>query len=363
MFMPDVFATNLPMYEKIAHDLKVKIEAGAFDATRILPQERDLTTQYKVSRNTIRGALNKLVEDDLIKKIRGKGNVINQEGQAATQIVILTYDIPYQSDFTIRSLHMLEETAAELSLNTLFMNLKNDSPQSIEAIAGRLNNGPRPYGVILVGGYTRKIVKVLLEVLDVPTVLLGDLRSHERNETPLISQVVGDDYDIFRLPVKYYLEHGCTRIAAIGSPKDLIWGEAHFRGYCDAFRDFGLSPNLALYKALPDVRDQFEPLAAEVERYLDELFSLQPPPEMLLIAGSLYDIAQAAANRHHLQIPEDLTLVITSNEKQPRQMPQCINSYSDMIPELFDLLKQERQNGGKVKQRRVVRSVFYDGTE
>ena len=357
--MNEIFKSNLPAYEKIAIDLKEKIIGGSYSSARVLPEERNLAEQYNVSRNTIRNALDKLVQDNLIKKIRGRGNVIKQEkAVTADNIVILTYDIPYQTDFTINTLHMMEETAAGMSFYTLYMHLKDNSSSSIENIVERLNNGAKIYGVILIGGYTPEILKVLGKKVYVPMIMMGDARSSERNDPPLISEVVGDDYHSYYNPVKYYLEKGFKRIAAISSTQNYIWGLAQYRGYSAAYKECGIELIPELHYFLPDLRDQKDWLEAAGES-LRKIITRKMAPQVLVIPGNCFSTAAEIAETNNFKIPDNLQIVTVSGKKQPEAIPQSVTRFSDMIAEAFELLKYESQSNGKVKQRRTVSSHFY----
>lgn len=362
--MNDIFESNLPAYEKIAFDLREKIVGGAYSSTRVLPEERILAEQYNVSRNTLRNALDKLVQDNLIKKIRGRGNVIKQESpETANNIVILTYDIPYQTDFSINTLRMMEETAASLSFYTIYMHLKDDSDKSIGSIVGRLNNGASLYGVVLIGGYTPDLVKLLVKKVHKPMILLGDMKSNERSDPPLISQVVGDDYHSYYNPVKYYLEHGYKRIAAISNPRNFIWGLSQYRGYMAAFKEYGTEVVPELHHFIPYFQDQEKHLKdclhKGAKECLKKIITSKMEPQILIVPDAYQSEAEEIAEMNNFKIPQDLLIVTASGNKQSGKIPQSVTCYSDMINEAFDLLKYENQNRGKVKQRRTVNSHFY----
>jgi DNA-binding LacI/PurR family transcriptional regulator len=357
--MNAIFKSNLPVYEKIACDLREKIVGGTYSNSRVLPKERILAGQYKVSRTTLRIALDRLVQENLIRKIRGTGNVIKQEmAVTADNIVLLTYDIPDQTDFTINTLHMMEETAAGLSFYTLYMHIKDNSDSSIGNIAERLNNGARIYGVILVGGYTPELVKALVKQVHVPMVMLGDIRSNERNDPPLVSEVVGDDYHLYYNPVKYYLERGYKRIAALSDPQNFIWGLAQFRGYSAAFKECGVELVPELHHFLPDIRNQ-QDLREPAKEYLRKIITRKTAPQVLIISETCHKIAEEIAKTNNFKVPDDLVIVAVSGKKHPGGNPQSVGCYSDMIAEAFELLKYENKNSGKVKQRRTVGSNFY----
>ena len=62
--------------EIIAQDIAAKIRHQQFKAGEFLPSESQLTSLYGTSRETVRKALNSLMELGLIQKIRGKGSVV-----------------------------------------------------------------------------------------------------------------------------------------------------------------------------------------------------------------------------------------------------------------------------------------------
>ena len=51
----------VPLYEQVAEFLKRDIENGVYNATGKIPTEAELAEQYKVSRITIRKAMDNLV--------------------------------------------------------------------------------------------------------------------------------------------------------------------------------------------------------------------------------------------------------------------------------------------------------------
>lgn len=64
----------LNVYKKIKYDItNSKYKEGDY-----LPNELELTSIYNVSRITVRTALAKLADDGLIKRIKGKGTVVQR---------------------------------------------------------------------------------------------------------------------------------------------------------------------------------------------------------------------------------------------------------------------------------------------
>jgi DNA-binding GntR family transcriptional regulator len=65
-----------PLYEQIARDLKRQIVGGTYPVGTQLPTEEELAGHYAVSRHTIREALRKLRDDNLVRSRRGAGTVV-----------------------------------------------------------------------------------------------------------------------------------------------------------------------------------------------------------------------------------------------------------------------------------------------
>ncbi|MCL4544098.1 MAG: GntR family transcriptional regulator [Chloroflexi bacterium] len=69
-------AAPLPLYYKIEQQLRRAIASGVFQPGSRLPNEEDLARSFGVSRATIRTALKRLEEDDLIVRRRAHGTMV-----------------------------------------------------------------------------------------------------------------------------------------------------------------------------------------------------------------------------------------------------------------------------------------------
>ncbi|MEC1259731.1 trehalose operon repressor [Bacillus swezeyi] len=63
-------------YVMIYKEIAEQIDKGVLSAGDILSSENDLAEQYETSRETVRKALNVLVQNGYIQKIKGKGSVV-----------------------------------------------------------------------------------------------------------------------------------------------------------------------------------------------------------------------------------------------------------------------------------------------
>lgn len=63
-------------YQILKNDLRTQILSGVLKEGDILPSENELTAKYKVTRSTVRKALDLLVNDGYIIKKQGKGSIV-----------------------------------------------------------------------------------------------------------------------------------------------------------------------------------------------------------------------------------------------------------------------------------------------
>ena len=68
----------IPLYHQLKEILKEKIESRDWGQGEKLPSENELITQYNISRNTVKKALDDLVQDGLLNRIQGKGTFVSK---------------------------------------------------------------------------------------------------------------------------------------------------------------------------------------------------------------------------------------------------------------------------------------------
>ncbi len=64
------------LYSCIENDLRQKIISGEYGPGEKLPTELELCKRYKVSRITVRRAIQNLTDDDMLRRYRGKGTFV-----------------------------------------------------------------------------------------------------------------------------------------------------------------------------------------------------------------------------------------------------------------------------------------------
>lgn len=90
-----------PVFRIIYENLKRDIERGDYAAGAQLPSESELCRAYGVQRDTVRHALQKLVDDGLIFKRPGRGSYVSD-----SERVTITIDRAHLNDPVIAHLLM-----------------------------------------------------------------------------------------------------------------------------------------------------------------------------------------------------------------------------------------------------------------
>lgn len=73
----------VPLYHQVETDLRRLIDSGILSPGSTVPPEHVLTEEYGVSRHTIRKALSRLVEEDLIERSAGRGTFVAPQADHA----------------------------------------------------------------------------------------------------------------------------------------------------------------------------------------------------------------------------------------------------------------------------------------
>ncbi len=71
-------ATMVPLYKQLKAHLEALIKDGALKPGEMLPSEKDLETQFNISRITVRRALQELAVEEKIARFPGKGSFVLQ---------------------------------------------------------------------------------------------------------------------------------------------------------------------------------------------------------------------------------------------------------------------------------------------
>jgi len=68
----------IPLYHQLKEILKENIESGFWAPGDVIPSENQLMQDYNISRNTVKKAIENLVQDGLLNRIKGKGTFVSK---------------------------------------------------------------------------------------------------------------------------------------------------------------------------------------------------------------------------------------------------------------------------------------------
>src|SRR5512134_3820617 len=67
----------IPRYYQLKEILVSRIESGEFQVGNKFPTDEELSTEYKLSRGTVRRAVDMLVEEGRLRREQGRGTFLN----------------------------------------------------------------------------------------------------------------------------------------------------------------------------------------------------------------------------------------------------------------------------------------------
>lgn len=348
-----------PLYGEIARELRARIEAGRYLESGYLPQERALADEFGVSRNTVRGALKTLQDEKLIVKIQGKGIMlaeIPEKDKGITEYVVLSYNTPTLSEFLLVVLRELERQSKEESADLVYMSLPGDTEKEILEVKKRISKRTKTLGIVLVGRYTRELLRKLRDMFTWPLVLIGDVYgTNSRSGEAIVSQVVGNDYAKMYHAADLLLKRGFRRIGVIGGSLDEIWGKAYYEGCLGAFADRNVTFRKEYYLFSAGYQN-LEEATRDIIGLLIELFQNKEPPDALIFPAELTAAVQMFQKFHPELLHDDMGLVGISFDACQRDFPCIASRPSEMVHEALSLLNLELEQRCHLCQRRFINS-------
>ena len=225
-------------YEEIAAYLRRQITEGVYPEDSFLPTEQQLCADHHASRQTVRTALQCLVEEGLIQRRQGSGSRVLslKETPAPPQrtIIIITTNI---TDYIFPG--VLREAESVLSANncsTLLSATSNQVAQERRILLDLLSR--KKIDGVLVEGTKSALPNPNLDLyrkLQAKNVPLVFFHGTYRDLEGAVS-VLDDNYNGGHQLVEYLADKGHTRIAGIFKSDD-IQGHQRYAGFMDALLD------------------------------------------------------------------------------------------------------------------------------
>lgn len=293
----------IPKYKKIANILRESILSGEYAYNEPVPTEHQIMNKYKVSRQTVRRALDILTEENLIYSIKGSGTYVNynyeekriKEGGNIKIGVITTYISEYIFPAIIRG---IENTFKKNNVTLMLASTDNDFGNEKESIENLIENGVK--GLIIEPTKSNQLNPNLdyclkLKKLGIPFVLIN-----AKNEYVDSSYVVFNDFKAGFDVTSHLIDYNHEKIAIISKIDDLQ-GKERLRGYLKALEDNSLY-NTFIYTFSSKEENEI------VEKFFKD-YKNNKVTSLVCYNDNLASIVIKHANMNNIRIPEDLSIV------------------------------------------------------
>ncbi|MCL2866937.1 MAG: GntR family transcriptional regulator [Clostridia bacterium] len=206
-----------PVYMQIYSILLTEIQNGAYDETGMLPSEKELCGRFGVERNTVRKALQILVNEGRVSKKPGFGTVLTGDGgdpagSAAPaeselirkNVLLVTYADYFHDNgeyFHFKLVNGFEKSMSEMGYNLIFKSV------DIDAGIREIIQHTLPVAIIYDSYMHDDLYREGLET-GVPCISIN-------HYTPLMTSVVSNNFDGAYKVAKMLSQAGHKRIAVI----------------------------------------------------------------------------------------------------------------------------------------------------
>lgn len=138
-----------PIFEKIAEDIRKKVNEGYYVTAQKLPSEYDLADEYNISRLTVRKAINLLINQNVLIKLSGKGTYVikpHEQKKGSSELIGFSEaarfygDSPSTKVISVEQIttvpekiaEALETTEMEEIIHVVRLRSLNEKPMTIE---------------------------------------------------------------------------------------------------------------------------------------------------------------------------------------------------------------------------------------
>lgn len=355
-----------PLYAQIESYVREQIRSGKWKPGKRLPSENQLCKQFDVSRITIRGAMDKLVEEGVVFRIQGRGSFVAEEagtgepakydfGRGASgdrELQTVAVILPRLRGLLTNSLLAGVERALEPSRFRMLLLTTDDSQQREEIkLREALRAGARGMIVYPAEGQTYS-EEMLRLTLDRYPIVVIDRYVRGVPTHCVCSDHIAGAYEA----TAHLLRLGHRRIGFVTTPYEGTTSlEERLEGFRQALNDYGvvLDRSLVLERAEPDAIAAF-------------LASSPNVTALFAVNEQIGQMAIRAAEAADMRLPDDLSVVFFDDydhAEAARIPPTCVAQQGDTIGyeaagRLLSLLADPNQERSMVRipTRLVVRA-------
>lgn len=291
----------VPLYAQVQEILSNFILEKSLSEGAEFPTEAQLCEIFKVSRITTKRALDELVREGLIRRVKGVGNFVSAPEE----------DHPPQ----LKNYGLIAEGSFDLFANNFYSKVFQGIYESVNQEGGSLvfalsdrsvSNGAglpsmlqaRAISGLIVLGCLEEGLLLSLKELRIPTVLVDDNRSG-------FNRVVTDNAQGTETAIRYLVRKGHSKIGLVTSDRTTSFRERS-QGYARAMKRVGLSSRPEWIRVV----DRAEDLCIlEVFRDLLRLPVEERPTAVFAVNDHFALNGVRAASALGLSVPEDISII------------------------------------------------------
>jgi DNA-binding LacI/PurR family transcriptional regulator len=289
-----------PLYQQLKRDLFARIRRREFSPGDLLPSERQLCEEYRVSTITARRALLELVKEGLVRRRAGVGTIVSTHLRTARLSFV---NVDYVGDAWREVSAVMGELIAGIGetvwqRDASFATACVDEDASVEYLRELARSGATDGVLLRTANDVREEQLRELEEAGLPYVAI----KRELARRPM-NCVVSDDYQGAGAVTRHLLELGHRRVAFVCAKPQLTLTQERLAGYRDAL----LGANLPFDETLVRLEPSFTRAAGE--RAVRWLLGMVDRPSAIFIASDTMALGgYQAARELGLEIPGQVAL-------------------------------------------------------
>lgn len=311
--MPEIKLIYQQIRELIEQEAKSKAPGEP------LPSEVQYSLRYKVSRPTIRKAVDELVDAGIVNRVPGKGLLAGAPFYQPKKGNLL-FLVPYIPDdgFFYNMVMGCVSTANTLGFDYRIVN----SSSSIDRLAAVQKINLESYSAAIMNAYDNEYDQQLLEYFQAkrfPLVLVDN--PLEKFDLPY---VITDDYKGGYLAGKHLLERGHKKIIYITKNKNVHTVKTRETGFRKAFEEKGLTPGEEYFIRLNHDND----IIVRLKEFSHEYTAICGYSDLPVIKA-FYALAEQG-----IAVPDDVSLVGYGNFKYSEYLPVPLTTINIPVYEM-----------------------------
>lgn len=333
-------ATKQLLRDEITDKLRRLVVKHQGDKPVRIEAERDLARRFRVSRISLRAAIQNLADEGLISRRQGSGTYVLPKKGLSVIHLLLAPDIKSEDPFYISLVSELSRRLAESSIHLVI------------AGAGRQSSGRRDSPLIIVGKVERQLLRGLARSYS------SIISTFNYSTSAGLNQICYDDREIGREAATILHDRGIAHLLHLAGPDRYLSSVHRRQGFLQACEGLGLRPRIIEGKMNWRSGYVFGETVARIKRDTAGPIGVFAANDWMAI-GLLQRLSELG-----VAVPGDVSIVGCDNIPLSREIsPQLATFELDMeqlVTELFALVGNLMSGKGLVEKRVLLRARFID---